>query len=79
MENLSETTSKENNESPTFTTIIQLMTENPYKVVITYPFLYNPADDSKVTIEDKEFHLSEISDRINSNGDIRRYVRYYGV
>ncbi len=61
---------------PVVTTKIQLMTERLYKVIAIHPFLYQPADDSKIINGDKEYRLTEISDIIDINGDITRYVRY---
>lgn len=75
MENVSE----KHEVSNTLCTVIQLMTEKPYKIITKYDFLYTPplSLDVKLKIDDKEYSLIESVDRIDENGNITRYFRFH--
>lgn len=58
-------------------TIIQLMTETPYRQIAKYDFLYYPlSQDVKLEIGDKKYSLMDFADRIDENGNITRYLRF---
>lgn len=77
MKNVSEST-KGNNANTVLCTVIQLMTETPYKQIAKYDFLYMPlSQDVKLKIDGKEYSLMQFADRIDEHGNITRYVRFH--
>jgi hypothetical protein len=63
---------------PLLCTVIQLMTETPYKQIAKYDFLYMPlSQDVKLKIDSKEYSLMQFADRIDEQGNITRYVRFH--
>lgn len=62
---------------PKTSTIIQLMTEVPYKVVAIHDFLYTPCMPAILFgINDKRHFIDEMSDKIDEYGNITRYIRF---
>lgn len=60
-------------------TIFQLITENPYIELVVLPFLYESSQNRELFIEDNEYIIDNIRDKIKNDGSITRLIRVFPI
>jgi hypothetical protein len=60
-------------------TIIQSIETLPYESLVVLNFLYDKPKWAELIIEEKEYRIDNMRDKVNANGSITRLIRVHRI